>query len=105
VADQVREGERVQRAPAGIDARLGRRRADAAELVGVPFVATRRPLPRPVQRRSRGADLIGAHMAGDDFLAAGTGPRGRMSRPVELSGGPGDDVLRGGRSGTDRLRP
>jgi hypothetical protein len=44
-------------------------------------------------------------MAGDDFLAAGTGPRGRMSRPVELSGGPGDDVLRGGRSGTDRLRP
>jgi hypothetical protein len=44
-------------------------------------------------------------MAGDDFLAAGTGPRGRMSRPVELFGGPDDDVLQGGRSGTDRLRP
>jgi hypothetical protein len=44
-------------------------------------------------------------MAGDDFLAAGAGPRGRMSRPVELFGGPDDDVLQGGRSGTDRLRP
>jgi hypothetical protein len=42
-------------------------------------------------------------VAGDDVLAAAAGPRDRMSHPAELFGGPGDDVLRGGRSGADRL--
>jgi hypothetical protein len=42
--------------------------------------------------------------AGDDFLSAGAGPGDRMSRPVSLYGGAGKDVLRGGRSGEDRLR-
>ena len=41
--------------------------------------------------------------AGDDTLAAAAGPGDRMSHRAELYGGPGDDVLRGGRSGDDRL--
>jgi hypothetical protein len=40
---------------------------------------------------------------GADTLAAGAGPRDRMSRRAELFGGPGDDVLLAGRSGHDRL--
>jgi hypothetical protein len=42
-------------------------------------------------------------MAGDDVLAAGAGPDDRMSHRAELFGGPGNDVLRAGRSGHDRL--
>jgi hypothetical protein len=40
---------------------------------------------------------------GDDRLLASSGPDDRVSVPVELHGGPGHDVLRGGRSGNDRL--
>jgi hypothetical protein len=42
-------------------------------------------------------------MAGDDTLAAGAGPGDRMTHRAELYGGAGNDVLRGGRSGDDRL--
>jgi hypothetical protein len=40
---------------------------------------------------------------GDDRLLASSGPGDRVSVPVELHGGPGRDVLRGGRSGNDLL--
>lgn len=40
---------------------------------------------------------------GDDVLAASSGPGDRTLYPVVLDGGPGDDVLRGGRSGADRV--
>jgi hypothetical protein len=40
---------------------------------------------------------------GNDRLLASSGPDDRVSVPVELHGGPGRDVLRGGRSGNDRL--
>jgi hypothetical protein len=40
---------------------------------------------------------------GDDRLLASSGPDDRVSVTVELHGGPGRDVLRGGRSGHDRL--
>ena len=42
-------------------------------------------------------------MAGDDSLAAAGGPGDRMSHRADLRGGTGNDVLRGGRSGEDRL--
>ena len=49
------------------------------------------------------ARVVLSGMAGDDTLAAAAGPDDRMSHRAELYGGPGDDVLRGGRSGDDRL--
>ena len=60
-----------------------------------------RPRLRQHRRRARGH----VRRAGDDFLSAGAGPHDRMSHPVALYGGAGDDVVRGGRSGEDRLRP
>ena len=85
--DEVREGERVQRPPAGIDPRLGRRRADAAELVGPPFASTRQPRPRPVQRRSGSTDLLGPHPAAPaDELRALLAPAERHARELRLIG-------------------
>ena len=49
------------------------------------------------------ARVVVLGMAGADTLAAAAGPGDRMSHRAELYGGPGDDVLRGGRSGDDRL--
>jgi hypothetical protein len=40
---------------------------------------------------------------GNDRLLASSAPDDRVSVPVELHGGPGRDVLRGGRSGNDLL--
>jgi hypothetical protein len=40
---------------------------------------------------------------GNDRLLASSGAGDRVSAPVELHGGPGRDVLRGGRSGNDLL--
>ena len=49
------------------------------------------------------ARVVVLGMAGDDALAAAAGPGDRMSHRAELYGGAGNDVLRGGRSGEDRL--
>jgi Ca2+-binding RTX toxin-like protein len=49
------------------------------------------------------ARVVVRGMAGDDTLAAGAGSDDRMSHRAELYGGAGNDVLRGGRSGEDRL--
>jgi Ca2+-binding RTX toxin-like protein len=49
------------------------------------------------------ARVVVLGMAGADTLAAAAGPGDRMSHRAELYGGSGNDVLRGGRSGEDRL--
>jgi hypothetical protein len=49
------------------------------------------------------ARVVVLGMAGDDTLAAAAGSDDRMSHRAELYGGAGNDVLRGGRSGEDRL--
>ena len=83
--DEVGEGQRVQRAPGRVDPRLGRRHADAAEHVGPPFVATRRPWPRPGQRGTCRADLFGPDAAAaPDELGALLAPAQRHAR--ELGG-------------------